>query len=103
MIINKTLQLAYKNYRAVNIKRSESLCKKLYNMWRYIKPDKLQSFINLLSPRTLNSIEALDLGMNYQKRGHFIEADIIYRKILEHYPENTDVQALLNAIQILPK
>lgn len=75
----------------------------LYNMWRYIKPDKLQSFINLLSPRTLNSVEALDLGMNYQKRGHFIEAEIIYRKILEHHPENTDVQALLNAIQTLSK
>ena len=72
-------------------------------MWRYIKPDKLQSFINLLSPRTLNSIEAIDLGMNYQKRGHFSEAEIIYRKILEHHPENTNAQSLLNAIQALPK
>src|SRR3990170_6086090 len=42
---------------------SEPVCKPfgfhgLFNMWQYIKPDKLQSFVNLLSPRTLNSIEA---------------------------------------------
>ena len=75
----------------------------LYNMWRHIKPDKLQSFINLLSPRTLNSIEARELGMNYQERGRFPEAEMIYRKILEHHPENTDVQALLNGVQTLAK
>jgi hypothetical protein len=87
---------------------SETVCKPfgfhgLFNMWRYIKPDKLQSFIHLLSPKTLNSIEARELGMNYQAGGRFFEAEIIYRKILEHHPENTEVQSLLNTIQTLPK
>ncbi|NWF75179.1 MAG: hypothetical protein HXY53_01160 [Nitrospirae bacterium] len=56
-------------------------------MWRYIKPDKLQSFVNLPSPKTLNSIEAREFGINYQRRGYFIEAEIVYRKILESYEE----------------
>jgi hypothetical protein len=71
----------------------------LYNMWRYIKPDKLQSFINLLSPRTLNSIEARELGINYHRIGHSAEAETIYRKILEHHPENTEVRSLLKAVR----
>jgi hypothetical protein len=71
----------------------------LFNMWRYIKTDKLQRFINLLSPITLNSVEARELGMNYQKSGRFFDAEMIYRKILEYYPEKIDVQSLLTSIQ----
>lgn len=71
----------------------------LFNMWRYIKADKLIDFINLLSPKTLNSIEALELGMNYQKRGQLQKAEIVYQKILEHNPAHADVRNLLNMIQ----
>ena len=70
----------------------------LYNMWRYIKEEDLINFINLLHPRTLNSQETIELGMNYHKLGKVKQAEIIYRKILEFYPDRADALALIKKL-----
>jgi tetratricopeptide (TPR) repeat protein len=73
----------------------------LFNIWRYIKPDELRDFINLISPRSITAkqaIEAIELGLNYHTSGHLRQAEIIYQKILEHYPDHTDVLALLKGL-----
>jgi hypothetical protein len=70
----------------------------LFNMWRYIKADKLENFVSLLSPKTLGAIEAVELGFNYHKRGRLKEAEIVYREILKHHPYRDNVRSMLNKI-----
>jgi len=73
----------------------------LFNIWRYIEPNEIENFINLISPRSITAkqaIEAIELGLNYHTSGHLREAEIIYQKILEHYPDHTDVLALLKGL-----
>lgn len=71
----------------------------LYNMGRYITIGTLKDFVNNLSPQTLKSIEALELGISYHKSGQLKEAEIVYRKILEVKPDHKDALTLLKAIQ----
>jgi len=85
-----------------SFERSEPYCRTfgfhgLFNMWRFIKSDKLEKFLNLLSPRALNSIEAQELGINYQIEGRTKEAEMVYRRILECNPENDKVRSLINS------
>jgi hypothetical protein len=78
----------------------------LFNMWKYIKNiDELINFVSLLSPKTLNSMEAEELGLFYHALGQLKEAEIVYRKILEFYPNNTNVSELLDMVnkKILPQ
>lgn len=70
----------------------------LYNMWRYIPDEQFIPFINLLSPRTLKTIETFELGVNYYQLGKIKQAEVIFRKILEHYPDHKDAQTLLQKI-----
>ena len=72
----------------------------LFNMWRYVKEEEFVNFIQLLHPRTLNSIEAFELAMNYQKLAKVKQAEIICRRILEFYSHNQNAQELLTAIEI---
>ena len=77
----------------------------LFNMWKYIKNiDELINFVSLLSPKTLNSMEAEDLGLFYHALGQLNEAEIVYRKILEFYPNKTAISELLDMAhkKILP-
>jgi tetratricopeptide (TPR) repeat protein len=74
----------------------------LFNMWRYVGDEELKGFANLLNPRTLGSIEALELGYAYYKLGKFKQAEIIYNKIIKFCPENTDalkLRQMLRAVQ----
>jgi glycosyltransferase involved in cell wall biosynthesis len=71
----------------------------LFNMWRYLKSEYLPDLINNLSPRTLGTIEALELGMNYHNGGQFKESKIVCRKILEFHPDHPQALAMLKTIQ----
>jgi len=69
-----------------------------FNMWRYIEAQDLENFINLLSPKSLSTINTLRLGINYHKMKQFEQAEIIYRKIMQYWPDNTVVLILLDMI-----
>lgn len=71
----------------------------LYNMWRFIMPEYLEDFLKALFPQTLKSIEAIELGINYQELGRSKEAEIVYRKILEFYPDHQKAISLLKEIE----
>jgi hypothetical protein len=68
----------------------------LFNMWRYIKEEDLENFVNLLSPQTLTTFHTLKLGVIYHKMEQFKQAGIIYRKILQYWPKNSAVLMLLD-------
>lgn len=68
----------------------------LFNMWRYIGEEYLETFVNLLSPKTITSVHALKLGIIYHKMRKFEQSRIVYRKILHHWPDNTAVLMLLD-------
>jgi ADP-heptose:LPS heptosyltransferase/tetratricopeptide (TPR) repeat protein len=70
----------------------------LFNMWRYIHPSFLIDFLNMLSPKTLQSTQLLELGINYHRLGRFKEAELVYQKILEVSPHHQEAFALLNQI-----
>jgi hypothetical protein len=68
----------------------------LFNIWEYIKSEDVDNFVNRLSQKTLTSIHVLKLGIIYHKMGQFHQAKIVYRKILEYWPDNTAVFMLLD-------
>ncbi|RJQ51596.1 MAG: glycosyltransferase [Nitrospiraceae bacterium] len=70
----------------------------LFNMWRYLSPEHIPDFISKLSPKTLNSIEAFEFGMNWQRLGQTKTAEIIYRKILEFNPGNANASGALGQL-----
>lgn len=70
----------------------------LFNIWRYIKDDELENFINLLHPRTLSAIETIELAMNYHAKGKVTQAEIICKKILQHYPNHSHALSLLKTL-----
>ncbi len=70
----------------------------LFNMWRYINDEDLENFTNLLHPRTLNAIETFELAMNYHAIGKKKQAEIICRKILQHYPNHSQSLLLLKKL-----
>jgi glycosyltransferase involved in cell wall biosynthesis/MoaA/NifB/PqqE/SkfB family radical SAM enzyme/predicted SAM-dependent methyltransferase len=71
----------------------------LFNMWRYITPEYLTDFVNTLSPHTLKSIEALELGVNYHNAGRLKEAETVYRKILEFHPDHQEALSMLKTLK----
>ncbi|RJQ19460.1 MAG: hypothetical protein C4560_06075, partial [Nitrospiraceae bacterium] len=71
----------------------------LFNMWRYIPPQHLQDFINELSPRTLQAVETTELGLHYQKTGQLKEADIVFSRILQYYPQHPEARRALEMIR----
>jgi hypothetical protein len=70
----------------------------LFNMWRYLSEEDLENFVSLLSQKTLTSIQALKLGIAYHKLYKFKEAETVYRRILQCFPENTAVSLLLEMV-----
>jgi hypothetical protein len=67
----------------------------LFNIWHYIKEEELENFVDQLSPKTLITVHALKLGIIYHKMSHFRLAEVIYRKILYYWPDNSAVLMLL--------
>jgi hypothetical protein len=70
----------------------------LFNMWRYIKEEDLTGFVSLLSQKTLTSIQALKLGIAYHKLYKFKQAETVYCRILQCFPDNTAVSLLLEMV-----
>jgi hypothetical protein len=70
----------------------------LFNMWRYIRDEDLEGFVSLLSQKTLTSIHALKLGIAYHKLYKFKQAETVYRRILQCFPDNTAVSLLLEMV-----
>ncbi len=60
----------------------------LFNMFRYMRPEHIPDFISNLSPKTLNSVEAFELGMNFHGVGDSKTAEVIFRKMLQFNPDN---------------
>jgi hypothetical protein len=70
----------------------------IFNIWRYIKMEDLEDFVNKLSPRTLALSQVLVLALKYHKMGQFKQAEIIYRRILHFSPDNQEVFTYLNLV-----
>lgn len=70
----------------------------LFNMWRYIKDEKVGDFIQILTPQVLNSIEAIELGQTFNKIGKKQHARTLCQRILEYYPSKDEALSLLNSI-----
>lgn len=68
----------------------------IFNIWRYIKEEDLENFINKLSPQVFAFSPVLVLAIKYHKLGQLNQAEIIYRRILEFFPDNQSAFALLN-------
>jgi hypothetical protein len=71
----------------------------LFNLWRHIKDEELVDFFTVLNPRTLNTVEVLELATNYYKAGKVSEAKLVCRRILESWPQNRNAQGLLAMIE----
>lgn len=67
----------------------------LFNMWQYIKDDNLPDFVRQLCPKTLNTKEALFLGLNYHRLKKFKQATYVYHTILQSWPSNQGILILL--------
>jgi len=70
----------------------------LFNMWRYVKDEKVEDFIEILTPHVLNSIEAIELVQTYNMLGQKKHALALCRRILKYYPSKREARSLLNVI-----
>ena len=68
----------------------------IFNLWRYIKTDDLENFIHVLSRQALALKPIFVLALKYHKLGQLKQAAIIYKRILQFYPDDQEVSNLLN-------